>query len=99
MKDRVLALCLLRAGCSEGLSPTTFATDIKPLLAYRMAPGEVRQAEKEARDHLVKWGFLIKPRRARTKLVLSDVGRREAARVVGRKAWPSRDPSWAKLVL
>jgi len=98
MKDGLLALCLLRAGCADGLSPSTFAADIKPLLAYRMAPGEMRLAEKEARDLLAKWGFLVRPPKARTKLVLSDSGRREAARLINRKAWPAKEPTWAKLV-
>jgi hypothetical protein len=98
MKDQVAALCLLRAGCSDGLTATTFKTDIKPLLAYRMGPGELRQAEKDARALLEARGMVLRPPRSRTRLELSETGRGEAADLIGLKSWPAKDPSWAKLV-
>src|SRR5215475_1926150 len=98
MKDQVAALCLLRAGCSEGLTATTFQTDIKPLLVYRMSPGELRHAEKEARALLNGRGMVLRPPRARSRLELSDSGRREAAKMLGLKSWPTKETSWAKLV-
>jgi hypothetical protein len=99
MKDQVAALCLLRAGCSEGLTATTFKTDIKPLLGYRMGPGELRQAEQEARALLQARGMVVRAPRSRSRLGLSEAGRREAAVVLGLKAWPTKDPSWARLVV
>ena len=99
MKDEAVALCLLRAGCADGLSTTTFKEDIKVLLAFRMGPGELRAVEQESRDLLAARGLVVKPPRARTKFILSNLGRQEAARILGLKAWPTKDPSWAKLVL
>jgi hypothetical protein len=97
MRDDVVALCLLRSGSAGGLSSSTFKDQVKPLLAIRLAPGELREAERAARQWLNSQGLVAKPKGARSRLSLTKTGRIEAARLLGIKAWPTKDPSWAKL--
>ena len=97
MRDDVVALCLLRAGSADGLSASTFKHDLRPLLAIGLSPAELREAERAAGQRLSSQGLVAKPKGARSRLSLTKTGRAEAARLLGIKAWPTEDPSWAKL--
>jgi hypothetical protein len=90
-------LCLLRAGSAGGLSASTFKDDLRPLLAIGLSSAELREAERAAGPWLSSQGLVAKPKGARSRLSLTKAGRAEAARVLGIKAWPTKDPSWARL--
>src|SRR5262249_1406693 len=98
MKESALALCLLRAGCDGELTATTFKADVAPLLAHHLSLAELRLAEREARDTLKSSAWAERPARARSRLALTEAGRREAASVLELKGWPSGAPVWNKLV-
>jgi hypothetical protein len=97
MRDDVVVLCLLRAGSADGLSASTFKVDLRPLLAIGLSPVELREAEKSAGQWLISQDLVVRPKGARSRLSLTKTGRAEAARLLGIKAWPTEDPSWAKL--
>ena len=64
-----------------------------------MSPGELRDAEANAQIRLTAQGLVAKPPKARSRLELTSKGKKAAAGLLGLKAWPAKDPSWAKLVV
>src|SRR5262249_44577032 len=98
MSNPSLALCLLRAGCEGDLTATTFRSDIKPLLADTASPAELRRAERDAREVLAAGGWAKRPAGARSRLALTETGRKEAARLLGLASWPNKPASWGELV-
>src|SRR5262245_45805522 len=97
LQPAVTAFCLLRAGCTEGLTKATFDADVSPAFAHRMSNGELKAAYEAARSILTRSNLAHLQPRTRVALGLTEEGRSKACAIIGLPTWPNGG-TWAKLI-